>query len=114
MQNNCLITFKKIQKQPPEVFYKKAVVNSEYCEIFESTYFEEHLRTAASENVFMKLRKKRLFKETSENVCFYFMKETRKNAFFISRLFSFGVGIQIQYFCDVVRNKLQTINIYLS
>ena len=81
MQNNCLITFKKIQKQPPEVFYKKAVVNSEYCEIFESTYFEEHLRTAASENVFMKLRK-RLFKETSENVCFYFMKETRKNACF--------------------------------
>ena len=29
--------------------------NSEYCEIFKSTYFEEHLRTAASENVFMKL-----------------------------------------------------------
>ena len=51
-----LITFKKIQKQPLEVFYKKTVVNSEY--IFESTYFKEHLRTAASENVFMKLRKK--------------------------------------------------------
>ena len=31
--------------------------NSEYCEIFKSTYFEEHLRTAASENMFMKLRK---------------------------------------------------------
>ena len=31
--------------------------NSEHCEIFKSTYFEEHLRTAASENVFMKLRK---------------------------------------------------------
>ena len=27
--------------------------NSEYCEIFRSTYFEEHLRTAASENVFV-------------------------------------------------------------
>ena len=60
-----------MQKQPPEVFYKKTVVkklaifteknlcleslfNSEYCEIFKSSYFEEHLRTAASENVFMK------------------------------------------------------------
>ena len=30
------------------MFYKKA---------FKSTYFEEHLRTAASKNVFMKLRK---------------------------------------------------------
>ena len=57
------------------MFYKKAVLlktlsqdrqentcveslfNSEYCEIFKSTYFEEYLRTAASENVFMKLKK---------------------------------------------------------
>ena len=92
MQNNC---FKKIQKQPPEAFYKKVVVNSQYCEIFESTYFEEHLR-----------KKKRLsirnfyvyilyIKETSENVCFYFMKETSENAFFYSWLISFGVCIQI-------------------
>ena len=60
--------------QPPEVLYKKAVLkisqyilretivleylfNSEYCEVFESTYFEEHLRTTASEYVVMKLRK---------------------------------------------------------
>ena len=28
----------------------KSVFNSEHCEIFYSTYFEEHLRTAASEN----------------------------------------------------------------
>ena len=71
----------KIQKQPPEVFYKKlllknkqiqihrktplleSLLNSEYCEIFKSTYFEEHLRTAASENVFMKLRKNNVHKE---------------------------------------------------
>ena len=88
-----LITFKKIQKQQLEVFYKKAVVNSEY--IFESTYFEEYMRTAASENVH-ETDKKRSFirnfyiyilyiKETSENVCFYFLKETSENAsFFIS------------------------------
>ena len=31
--------------------------NLEYCEIFKSTYFEEHLETADSENVVMKLRK---------------------------------------------------------
>ena len=35
----------------------ESLFNSEYCEIFKSTYFEEYLRTAASENVFMKLRK---------------------------------------------------------
>ena len=65
-----LMTFKKMQKQPPKKFSKKlfiksfaifsgntcvgarlkSVLNSEHCEIFYSTYFEEHLRTAASEN----------------------------------------------------------------
>ena len=70
--------------------------NSEYCEIYKSTYSEEHLRNAASENVFMKLRKikelkKQVFStsisETSENVCFYFM-----------------IG-----FFGMVRNKLQAL-----
>ena len=28
--------------------------SSEYCETFQSTYFEEHLQSAASENVFIK------------------------------------------------------------
>ena len=31
--------------------------NYEFCEILKSTYFQEHLRMAASENVFIKLRK---------------------------------------------------------
>ena len=31
---------------------------------------------------------------------------------FISRLVSFGVCIYVQYFSDVMRNKLQAINIY--
>ena len=60
-----------MQKQPPAVFYEKTVLknfaifkgkhqcwslfNSEYCEIFKSMYFEEHLQAAASENVFIKL-----------------------------------------------------------
>ena len=50
---------KKIQKQPPEVFYKKAVLfSSKYSKIFKSTYFEENSRTVASETVHMKLKKK--------------------------------------------------------
>ena len=32
----------------------ESVFNVEYCEIFQSPYFEEHLQTAASENVFIK------------------------------------------------------------
>ena len=31
--------------------------NSEYCEIFKSTFFEENLSTTASKNVFLRLRK---------------------------------------------------------
>ena len=70
----------------------ESLFNSEYFKIFKSTYFEKHLQTAASENLFMKLRKKRLFIrnfyihiiETSENVCFYFMKETSEFFFFFS------------------------------
>ena len=40
--------------------------SSEYCEILNSTYFEEHLRmmrTALSENVFIKLRKIKIYTE---------------------------------------------------
>ena len=74
MQNCCLITFKKIQKQPYELFNKKAVLrnfaifkgqtqkhlywstlfNSEYCKTFKSTYFEKHRWMPPSENMFMK------------------------------------------------------------
>ena len=48
------------------VSYRKTPVleslfNSEYCEIFKSTYFKEHRPTAASENLFMKLRKIRIY-----------------------------------------------------
>ena len=39
----------------------KSVFDSEYCEIFKSTYLEEHLRTAASENVSMKLRNIKIY-----------------------------------------------------
>ena len=35
----------------------ESLFNSEFCGIFKNTYFEEHLYTAASENISMKLRK---------------------------------------------------------
>ena len=43
-----------------EVFKKETptrLLSCEVCETFKNTYFEENLRRAASENVFMKLRK---------------------------------------------------------
>ena len=89
------------------MFYKKAVVNSEQCEIFESSYFEEHLRTAAWKRIHETEKKKIVY-------IIFILKKQVKMLGFISRLVSFGVCIQIQYFCDVVRNKLQTINIYLT
>ena len=33
----------------------ESLFNSEYCKIFKSTYFQEHLQTAASKNVFIKI-----------------------------------------------------------
>ena len=55
----------------------ESLFNSEYCKIFQSTYFEEHLQTAASENLFIKIIHNPIFStsmsETSENICFYFM-----------------------------------------
>ena len=70
--------------------YWLLLAHSEYWEIFKVTYYEEYLQTAASENLLMKLRKIKIYKEfyftlknqcqystsiseTSENVCFYFM-----------------------------------------
>ena len=42
---------------PSGCLLQESLFNFEYCEIFKSTYFEEHLRTAASENVFIKTEK---------------------------------------------------------
>ena len=46
----------KLKKQPPEVFYKNAVLKyfaiftgKSLCEIFKNISFEEHFRMAASE-----------------------------------------------------------------
>ena len=41
----------------------ESLFNFEYYEIFKSIYFDKHLRTAASDDVFMKLRKIKIYKE---------------------------------------------------
>ena len=33
----------------------ESLFNSEYCEIFQNTYFDKHLQTTASEIVFIKI-----------------------------------------------------------
>ena len=35
-----------------------SLFNFDYCEIFQNTYFEEHMQTAASENVLIKIIRK--------------------------------------------------------
>ena len=47
--------FLKLRNIHRKTLVLEFLLNSEYCKIFKSTYSEE-LRTAASENVFMKLR----------------------------------------------------------
>ena len=75
-------------------------VSSEYCEIFKSTYFEEHLRTAASKNVFIKKIVKlfiRSFKCTLKNRLFRYQYQKQVKMFvFISWLVSHEVCIHIQ------------------
>ena len=61
----------------------ESLFNSQYCEIFQSIYFEEHLQMAAFENVFRFIKrinftlKNPIFStslsETNKNACFYFM-----------------------------------------
>ena len=81
---------------------------------FSRTYFDKHPATAASENVFMKLRK---IKNCSYRIVTYIKKPRFFNInicikmfVFISWLVSFGVCIHMQYFSNVVRNQLQTVN----
>ena len=47
-----------LQKGGLQLYYKKIptqVLSCEYCDIFKNTYFEEHLRTAASILLIIKL-----------------------------------------------------------
>ena len=84
--------------------------NSEYCEIFKSTYFEEHLRTAASEKMLIwndetKQKQKLLIrnfnfilKNQVKMFVFNSWEKQVKIFVFILRLVSFGVCSQITVF----------------
>ena len=77
----------------------ESLFNWEYCEIFKSTYFEKHLQAAASENVFIKLRKvKKLFVKSfnlKRNRFFQHKYQKQVKMFaFISLLVSYEVCIQ--------------------
>ena len=57
LRNGCLITFKKYRSNHLNCSIKKLFyLIQNIMKIFKSTYFEEHLKTTASENVFKKLR----------------------------------------------------------
>ena len=60
--------------------------NSEFCKILKSTYFQEHLRMPASENVFMKLRK----------IISYFQKFTHK----AKEKNCFRLSARVRFFSD--------------
>ena len=125
-----------MQKQSPEKFCKKAVLKNfaiftrkhlcwrllfiqNVVEFFRAPiffilknnflYFEEHLRTAAFESAHETQEKyKSLIKDFNSS------SETSENLYLfvsLSWLVSFGVYIYMQYFFDVVRHELQTINI---
>ena len=56
MPNTEHLLYQTKKKQPPEVFYKSAALKNfvtftgkHLCETFKNIYFEEHLRTTASE-----------------------------------------------------------------
>ena len=51
------LLLKNILKANRKIPVLESVFNSECCETFKSTHFEEHMRTAASQDVFMKQRK---------------------------------------------------------
>ena len=55
MKKFCKKLFLKISQYSRKKPVLETLFNLEYCEIFQSTYFEEHLQTAAK--MFMKLKK---------------------------------------------------------
>ena len=128
-----------MQKQPPEVLYKKAVVEKIAIltekHLCWSPFFIRNIaksfRAATLKSIWERLllkmcswkrENKKLF---IRNFNFILMKQVKIFVFmswkkqvkmfaFISWLVSVGVCIQIHDFCDVERKKLQRINIYLS
>ena len=135
----CKMTFKKIQKQPPGLFFKKAVVKNlkifrgnhicwsfslihniaeflrvpivrDICErlpLILCSWNWEKLKIAHKDfNFILKTGFSTSISEASENIYFYFI------TIFHFILVSMSSSIHIQYLFQVVRNKLQIVNIY--
>ena len=122
------LIFNKIEKQPSKVFYIKKLFfknlrnihranrktrvleplfNSEYCETFRSTYFEEHLllKICSKWEKFKIIHKE--FHFSLKKRFFQHQYQKRVKMFvFISSLVSYKVCIHMQYLFGVVRNKL--------
>ena len=79
----------------------ESLFSSEYCEIFKSTYFEEHLRTAASKILFIRSFNTRLKNRLFEH---QHQKQVKMFVFYHDWFLSHEVCIYIQYFFCVVRN----------
>ena len=57
IKNLFFENFRNIHRTNRKTPVLESLLNSEYCGILKSIYFEENLRKAASKNVFIKLRK---------------------------------------------------------
>ena len=73
--------------------------NLEYCKIFKSTYFEEHLRMAASEYEFMKLKKIKNHRQVKLYISLLFYHDW----FALKFVFTYNISL-------TCISKLQTIN----
>ena len=66
-ETTCVGNFyNKFAGLQPASFFKETPTQMLSCEVwetFKNTYFDEQLRTAASENVFMKLRKTKIYSQ---------------------------------------------------
>ena len=85
----------------------ESLFNSAYCEIFKKTYFDEHLRSATRENVFMKLRKIKKFWEEIFILHFFniIIRDKWKcmSLCFYIMIVSFEVYIYIQYHISLMQ-----------
>ena len=125
-----------MQEQPPEKFCKKAVLKNfaifrgqHLCwRLFLIQNIAKFFRVSILKNICERLLLKMFIKPRKIKNCWYVIltlheeqdfstsiSETSEIVYlfaFISWLLSFWVCIYIQYFFDMVRNKLQTIDIY--
>ena len=88
----------------------ESLFNSEYCKMFKSTYFEEHLQTTAALKICSWNWEKLRFIHNIRNFNFTLKNRFLKMIIFISLLVSHKVCIHIYFFREV-RSKLQILTV---